>query len=259
MCEAASSRWRKEASRPVSRSADMPLGYVSARAVVTSKRKAELIVRRPRCDASSSRPATRTPSRRTGRRGSRRRSRSSATVPTAFVSFTAASRLRARVTVVKSSKRTLMPIVRPRRSSRASVSQSSSGEPLEHGLELGEAVEVAVEGGLARLRLRDPHRLDARGRPRSGRARPGAGRAGGRTTRMSWSSGVAPSAAERGDAELLEPRDGLRADAGHEPGRGLGEADAGPPRPSAPRSRPASRRPRRPSPRACSGRSRPSR
>src|SRR5437588_396005 len=60
-------------------------------------------------------PATRTPSNRTGRLGANRRSSSSATGHTCSAAATGARRVRARVWVEKSSSRTLIPIVRPRR------------------------------------------------------------------------------------------------------------------------------------------------
>ena len=58
-------------------------------------------------------PATRTPSRRTGRGGAYSSSKASATRVTCSASQVGAGSVRARVTVEKSSRRTFMPIVRP--------------------------------------------------------------------------------------------------------------------------------------------------
>ena len=181
-----------------------------------SERQAELVVRQRRCADSSSSPATRTPRRRTGRRGSRRRSSSSATVPTVLevvhgrVEAAGARDGREVVEADLDADRAAAPLLARERLAEL------AGEALEHRLELGEAAQVAVEGGLARLRLRDPHRLDACARPRSGRARRGGGRGGRRTTaraaRRAWRRAgracAMPSCSRR--ATVLGPMPGTR-------------------------------------------------
>ena len=112
--------------------------------------------------------------------------------------------LRALVTVLKSSKRTLMPIVRPRRSSLRERVAQLAGQAVQHRLELLQAAQVAVEGRLARLGLGHPHGLDgaivleARERGEVGaepRAEP--------LRELLVRRGAEPP--ERRDAELLEP------------------------------------------------------
>ena len=71
------------------------------------------------------RPATRTPSSRTGRAGAYSRSSRSATAVTSSPSQVGSATVCARVTVEKSSRRTLIPIVRPRRPCASRLAHSS--------------------------------------------------------------------------------------------------------------------------------------
>src|SRR6185436_14567469 len=87
-------------------------------------------------------------------------------------------------------------------------------EALQDRLELGKAVEVAVEGGLARLRLGAPDGLDG-ARVLAARERGEMGSEPRPEPLCELLVGRGAQASERGDAELLEPRDGLRPDAGH--------------------------------------------
>ena len=95
---------------------------------------------------------TRTPSSRTGRAGAYSRSSSSATArrPSRRRSSRAAI-VRARVTVVQSSSRTLIAIVRPRRSCAAGRSQSCAASSREDRLQPRRVGDVVVERRLARL------------------------------------------------------------------------------------------------------------
>src|SRR3954469_4678079 len=90
-----------------------------------------------------------------------------------------------------------------------------AGELVKHRLERLEAAQIAVEGRLARLRLRPPDGLDRAvvleaGQRREVGAEPGAEPPGELLV------GRGAQAAERRDAELLQLGHGLGADAGHE-------------------------------------------
>ncbi len=138
-----------------------------------------------------------------------------ATLRTSAASQVASGNVCARVTVVKSRRRTLMPIVRPRRSWRREAGAELLGHARElvaHALAI---VDVGVEGPLARLRDDLARRADhaavleacatLKFRPRFAPK-----------LCTSSCSGAAASSRERGQPELGEAPRGLRADARHE-------------------------------------------
>src|SRR5215211_5522547 len=152
MCEAASSRWRNELSSPVRRSEDMA-------PKITSERQAELIVGHaiPRllveaghahAEKAHGTPRIETPEQLEGDRRDR------AGVVHGGVD---AARARHGAEVVEADLDADCAAAALLAGQRLA---ELAGEPLEHGLELRQAVQVVVEGGLARLRLGDPHRLD---------------------------------------------------------------------------------------------------
>ena len=146
---------------------------------------------------SSSSPATRTPIRRTGRGGfepaqqlARDRARRVSS------SFTAASSERARVTVEKSSKRTLMPIVRPRRLLLARASRRAARSAARStGSSSARARAGRGRRSSRATRTWPRARSRCRARPRSGPGAPGAGRAAARTSPSAARRAAPPSAA----------------------------------------------------------------
>ena len=155
------------------------------------------------------------------------------------------------VCVEKSSKRTLMPIVRPRRSWRASVSHSSLGQRSSTGSSArGRAGRGRRWSRATPTWPRAPSRC-----ARSSSKRASAARCGPRRAPNQLGELLVRGGRERGRASRCRaPRAARRSSGrcrGRGPGEALGEAARGVLGGSARRSRPASRRPRRPSPRAC--------
>ena len=110
--------------------------------------------------SSPSKAATRTPSRRTGRGGEYSRSSSVATRPTSAGSLVGCSRVRALLTLVQSSSRTLIPTLRPARSRPRSRWQSCS-ESRRSDASIAAASETSVSKvSLGRLRLGLAHHGD---------------------------------------------------------------------------------------------------
>ena len=126
-------------------------------------------------------------------------------------SSTARGSVRARVTVVQSSRRTLMAIVRPRTRLAAQALGELAREAGEHGLQLGEIGDVAVERRLAGARLGGPGlRLHDARAVEVGEAMQLAAVVAPKRCASS-SSGGALQRAEGGEAERGEPLGRLRA------------------------------------------------
>ena len=251
-----SSRCRNEASSPLSRSSDIATRHSRA-----SSASCQAAGRRRAGRARSSIPATRTPSSRTGRGG---RARAAAPAPRGTDRRGVARRARDRARAGQ--RREVVEADLDARScgrcGRAARGRSQSwrGEPLERRLQLGEPLQVAVEGRLARLGLAHPLGLQRPRRPRSRasraelRAEPAAEplrELGCRAVAASRSSALDSRAARAARPSSGRCRVSAR-------GRRPRSARA-PPRRSARGSRSACRRRRRPWPRACSGRCRSSR
>ena len=180
---------------------------------------------RRRLSSTPSKPATRTPSSRTGRGGAYSRRSSSATAMIVASSLMSASIDRARVTVVQSSRRTLIAIVRPR--------VSCALQPLGQPLGLAGAGSTPARRGRRRRRRRSSRRerdfATRAGDQRrlvvqSGRGGAGHGRSARRSAPAAASTRRVLQCAERGVAHLGQPRRGLRPDARHDPRRAVGDA-----------------------------------
>ena len=122
----------------------------------------------------------------------------------------------ARVTVVKSSRRTLMAIVRPLRACAARLAHSSLGHRAQRLAQRGGIADVARRTSARATRRRPCARRRPRRRVRSARACRARARGSGRSARRAPRSGAAPTARERRQPQLGQPRRGLRPDARHQ-------------------------------------------
>ena len=101
-----------------------------------------------------------------------------------------------------------------------------AGETLQHRLELREPAQVAVESGLARLGFGHPAGLERALVLEAGQ-RPQVGPEPGSEPRGEVAARHGGEAGQRGDPTRFEPHHGLGPDAGHEAGGGVREPFAG--------------------------------
>ncbi len=159
----------------------------------------------------------------------KRRSRSSATGSTRSIDATGSASVRARVWVEKSSRRTLIPIVRPRRSWRTSAAQSCS---VSRSRTSSSAAASAMSW--SKVVSRDSEttlRSSVTGLSSSKRARLCSAAANRAPNRAASCSGdAAASLASVSSPAALQPLRGLGADAGDQPARRRGQSARGPAR-----------------------------